>query len=360
MTAQDSAVIEGVYSFRVESLGLALLAHAVPGVRIAALSFTIYSSSSTEPLSAEALNSLQQNIPSFHTEVAAKTRNEFTSQVRKLCSRLRNILSSSGRNSRLFSDAIPSLSSIRDAESSKWFAEDPHLSCDLLQLHIDFMKWYIIFTFQELHPAASYQRHITALKILHLFIHADFSTFISRFTQNGDAKSLQDIIFNNHLVRLLLDLMMDPFDDVRSTAAVILKLTPQELLRSSAEPRQSQPQNDEDEIVEKYLALAYPLEMPHPLHRAETLMYRTGRADHADGVGRLYGLLYESSNRLDNWRGGRKSILEHILFALGQDIENALVDLRLAVKTTPLHGRLMALRYSSFRDHLYQKRTKKV
>ena len=140
---------------------------------------------------------------------------------------------------------------------------------------------------------------------------------------------------------------MDPFDDVRSIAATVLKCIPTSILStvkgSTAEENHQTPLvesiNGTLPADERYFSLA--------LRRAENMMYRTSRADYADGVGRLYDLTYgcciidEGANvDID----GRTSILENLLLALENDIRIAKKNLRVAVSTAPLHGRLIALR----------------
>ena len=86
-------------------------------------------------------------------------------------------------------------------------------------------------------------------------------------------------------------------------------------------------------------------EIQRALDRAEVLMRLTGRAIYADGVGRLYDLLYERyAARSVVQSHTRHSIVEHLLTNLEIDVQVAINNLPLAVSKAPIHGWLIALR----------------
>ncbi len=127
------------------------------------------------------------------------------------------------------------------------------------------------------------------------------------------------------LIRLLIDLTMNSFDDVRSLAASLLKcveLRPNLLLRT--------------------------------IDRGEKVMCRTGRADHADGYGRLMDVALSTCPK-DSCQAPFSSpvlirsqvSVGSLLSTLEADITTATIDLRCAVASAPIHGRLIALRYDS-------------
>lgn len=85
------------------------------------------------------------------------------------------------------------------------------------------------------------------------------------------------------------------------------------------------------------------------LKRADGSMRRTGRADHADGVGRVYELQYyycQSCGDQDTQYQERNAILNCLMLRLESDIKVAKNNLQKAVSTAPLHGYLIGLRYA--------------
>ena len=86
------------------------------------------------------------------------------------------------------------------------------------------------------------------------------------------------------------------------------------------------------------------------LQMSEKKAKQTGRADHADGVGRLYELLYlsdrvivESTKR----HYSSFSILDRLISEMEKDLKVAKDDLLQVIGNASLHGHLIALRYGS-------------
>ena len=161
----------------------------------------------------------------------------------------------------------------------------------------------------------------------------------------------------NRLKRSLLDLHMDPFDDVRRNSSILLNI----LLQSSSgksgsmnETLPNSPVNSQRGPGGIDLSNQVSIDRGLVLQRAEAFMRSTGRADYADGVGMLYQLLYTAA--VDDigskpWYNYRSLILEHLSQELEKDVDIATQSLSMAVENAPLHGRLISLRYStSFED----------
>ena len=143
---------------------LSLVVHASPNIRIAALSVLIYSSSSTSPLAAELLLSLRQNLPIFHAESDPKIRAEFFSIIKTLIARLQAAVF---RMHKAFAPHTePPQGQCEPRVSSALGDRSSAQHRDTLDQHISFLAWYLEFLSGELQPTASYQRHITALKVL--------------------------------------------------------------------------------------------------------------------------------------------------------------------------------------------------
>ena len=102
---------------------------------------------------------------SFHAEVDAKARNDFISVIKRLCLRIKGAIArmhkASGSATADISDQIFPKPHNRPYDDEK----------DLFEKQKWFVSWYIDFLVREMQPTASYQRHITALKIMHYIVH---------------------------------------------------------------------------------------------------------------------------------------------------------------------------------------------
>jgi len=270
--------------------------------------------------------------------------------MKKLCTRLRSSIFSLNKTSH-YSTQTPN--GENDRPRQRWIqriGEDWDSDPSLMAPQISFLDWYAEFLTLELHPTSSYQRHIAALQLLYWLLPPGDGAGAVRlppeFASNRDKEPLQKSLFTPQLLRCALDLMLDPFDDVRNAAAAIFELAPSTLLAPASdtggftiaiEPR----------VDDRVILRSDRRGLIHTLFRAEAIMRYTGRADHADGVGRLYNLLYgtcQNSAKPDNWYQRRQSILTHILERLEHDIRVARDNVRLAVGKYTLHGYLIALR----------------
>lgn len=354
----------------VENLGINLLEHSSSSVRIAAFSLLVFSPASARPFGRRVLRRLRRIIPYFHVEVNTKPRNEFIALIKKLCMRVQSATMSLLRWSQDPDDLteknprekthIPAPSVTRsDGEgllSSGNVMEVPNQGLHILEEHLAFRKWYMVFLLQELRPTASYQSHITALKIL------EFLTEHTIALRNAPSKVHNDYIgaLNEHLPaslysRPLTELLLDPFDDVRQSANTVfdLHLSTNSNLQTSisredtsdnADPveKEARDQADDDEDLRKANNSLF-----IDLNKAEKIARTTGRADHADGFGRLYGLLFTYSGALAkqaSWECSRYSFVKRIISVLEEEVNIAKDDLLFAVSSRPLHGHLIALK----------------
>ena len=125
----------------------------------------------------------------------------------------------------------------------------------------------------------------------------------------------------------MVDLAVDPFDDERCLAASFLMCFPKYTfadLWTSATLR-----SGKDRSI---------------LARAEHLMQVTGRADFADGYGRLTHLYVDRTLHEGCDPSVQEGMALSLLDQLERDIQVATIDLVLAVVQAPVHGRLIALR----------------
>lgn len=188
------------------------------------------------------------------------------------------------------------------------------------------MEWYLSFLIGELIPTASYQRHITSLKALSIYLDAGCkakhrNVDISEFSPSKT--------FEPATVRLLLDMLLDPFEDVRGLAAAILKMAPSDtyVLGSKVD------------VAAKHNSNASAIDLEQFLSRAEDASKRTGRADLADGVARIHELRYNVADNVE-----KCSMLERLVSDLERSVLIAEGNLATAVLDAPIHGRFASLR----------------
>lgn len=338
-----------------QDIALVLMGHSLASIRIAALSLITYHSTLKNRFSLYALEHLPQYLPYFHTEINPRYRNEFIVIMKRICTRLEREFSAQNK-----SREIGPPSSAPDSMAQR----DVTYEQPVLDKHLSFSKWYIEFLLQELQPTASYQRHITALKLLEFFLVEGSNTSNARLFSSSRIIDLSFIegnaqFFNSRFIRLTLDLIMDPFDDVRHAASALSHLVLWTLCRMNNSPWTQEAKESVDNGLINPNTLwqeNYHAGILDVLCRAQSITYRTGRADHADGMGRLYYLLYESCQNFDEfissqsiapttiWSSSGRSIVNNIMSELKRDILITSRNLRKAIGNTRIHGNLVALR----------------
>lgn len=350
-------------SLNVENLGISLLAHSSSAVRLAALSLLASSSASSRPLCRRVLRHMRQFIPHFHVEANAKPRNEFIALMKKLCMRIRSAtLSLLRRDQNTYNVTGEQASSAAhffarlDDEgpvSPGNVTEQVLNEMYILEEHLAFRKWYMVFLLQELRPTATYQSHITALKVLSFLIEQTTALRNTPSRSHNDyISALNEDLPESLFVRPLTELFSDPFDDVREAANRVFDLhlstnsTPQtreerddgQVSRNQEAKYETSNDDDHRKANESIL---------FSLIRAEERARITGRADHADGLGRLYNLLFTTCSALAKpagWHQSRYLILDHVISMLEKEVDTSSRDLLFAVSHMSLHGHLIALR----------------
>lgn len=303
------------------------LLHNSYDVRSFAMSLLITSSSSTRPFSTMAFELLRKHLRSCHADPDAKFRNEILGHSKNMIKRVNGAISTLEKDlARTKTKA--SASKVRET------AVNTHISKgakeisnageswlrDTLEAHERFFDWYLDFLRQELAPTASYQRHITALKVL---------VTVLKLGKENPSGAEQNLHKDSQWIRIILDLIMDPFDDVRETATSLLMLFPPEC-------------TEKEVAVSNTLASTTPLAMLAEFSsRAAAQASRTSRADHSDGAARSSGLLCAWETTLES----RLSLLSRVLDTLDIKISGAEKNLGHAVMTEPVHGDFAAVRY---------------
>jgi hypothetical protein len=338
-----------------------LLANATDSVRSLAFSVLVSSSSTIRPFNVEALNYLRSGMSLLYADTDAKFRNEVLSNTKHMIERMRGATAYLVREFQSSSfvkgqveenGLVPARKRMKEVEN-------------VLRIHEDFLQWFLVFLLGELIPTASYQRHITALKAIISLLRSgilsqDQRSIVPPPADNSTMWPFTIMFFTTGAMRLLLDLVLDPFEDVRINAASILRLAPRhcfqigrpvgyvESIRSFVRTLNSKPH------------LATPV--PHSgtsysslyasgdkdslgmlkefIIKAEDVSKRTGRADYADGLARGYSLLF----RLLPTTSSRIDLVDQLIADLETRTSMARMDISRAVSDSPVHGTFAALR----------------
>ena len=205
-----------------------------------------------------------------------------------------------------------------------------------------FIRRYVNLLQSDLRPEASYACHITALRVLSIILEGCLDPRIDMTTIHAEPENVNPWrfnmdIFNSGLMRSLVDLLLDPFDDVRATSLAILKMFPRDMSMSGVLP---------DNLPSGTPSLM------GALSRAERLASNTSRADHADAVARLYNLIFftastESLGQFDaEWWKTKMGVVNSLLKKLEAKLSLPGGLFNASLRDAPLHGFLSALRYA--------------
>lgn len=332
---QNEAVTVPLRSNILESF----LVHPAQSIRSSGLSLLVSSSATTKPISQETFSLLQGHLASYYADHDAKFRNETLAMTKDLINRVKYVIIMATRSlAKIDAKPLPKTGQEKPSRTAQKQKKHPdNLITDekeakaVLYRHTSFLKWYIEFLKGELIPTASYQRHIAGLKallpVLTLGKHAGDPD------DSLDIDMARRIFTDTTCVRLLLDLLMDPFDDVRETAMEILILAPQDIV-SGALPYKYD-DGREQTLLETLRMFCT---------RATKLASRTGRADHGNGAARAQGLMC-------SWLSTRDmqiALVSSSLETLETKLARAEGDLGHAAVNDSVHGDFASLGYVSF------------
>lgn len=298
------------------------LLHREPSIRIAALSLLVTTFATAKPLTTAATSAILRGLPSMHADSDSYTRGEILSLTRKLIIRLKS--------------GILKIEGLTNSAAAKQ-------SLGLIKSDIEtktFLEAYIHFLQRDLIATASYPRHITALKALKLLLQSglDQRAQIAPLKSEMETrwKSHMDV-FEPRLLRLLVDLLLDPFEEVRQNSLSIINLFPQQILLGGLVDA---PENQALHCVRLTDALA----------RAERLASNTSRADHADTVARLYHIWFCAANNAPDagieWWATKSAVVNTILSKLEERMSSSEGLFNSSLKDAPLHGYMSGLRYA--------------
>ena len=367
-----------------------LLSHRDADVRTRTFGLLLSSSSTISPLPTKSMQALMDNMKYLYGDSDSQSRGEIMSAIRKMVHRLRSVAYALHRT----------LHGSANGATAADF-NDPRTE---LQRQESFLIWYTGFLEDELSPAASYQRHIMALKSMEILIRSGLD---SKVVENHKAEIVQDqtkwpfhmSLHSPSLTSALLNLLLDPFEDVRAASSLLLKFTLDCVCRTWSTPmthttrsdtRESQclcfensttlspnvlathvadkdksPQSKEIthglsslDTANKIQADVYKL-----VTKADGLASKTNRADHADGSARLYDLYYSlAPDSVEVDIKQRQFSKPEVLDGILSPIETALIGIGDGIDAPvvgfSLHGHILGLRYilgnPSFSNSLHE------
>ncbi|KAL0930859.1 HEAT repeat protein [Colletotrichum truncatum] len=335
MVEEPGAIIQDPSSVVLEEAVLQqVLSHPSHDLRSLALSLIIASPSTTRPYSPAALRLLQSHLPAYFSESDAKFRMEVLSKLKDMFKRnrgaifiLQKSLARLNAAKALLAPAegkpkpAPKPAKQANHRTNILFWPEDKLR-ESLRHHEDFLTWYLRFLRSELIPTASFQRHFTSLKAVTYILKLEFDPAKTWETEEDDALFFSH--FDGRWTRTLLDLIMDPFDDVRDASTSVLKS-----LFSDKRFKCLVGTRGVSSTLEELLT------------RAEDVAGRTARADHADGVARTNELLF----RFYDGRDAQIAHIAKLVDVLESKLSLAEADLGNAVLEAPVHGYFASLRY---------------
>lgn len=353
------------------------LAYPSSAVRSAALSLLVTSPSTTRPFSPDVFRILRENLKYLYADVDAKFRNDVLTITKRLLHRLRGGMSYLSREVQGTTPAEldrrrpcePPLTLCTHYRSTE---DATSVSASRLSLddHGDFLKWYIDFTMTNLQPTSRYQEHTIGLKTLMILLQSGLDEnvperHLAKTAQRDLRWPLHLPVFGPVLHRLLLDLMMDPFEDIRAGAASILNISPNAPSQAASTTKRSI-SNDPQLMVQTLSGTNnasadqdnYPRAFPEQVDiftkRARQRMRLSCRADHADGFARGQELAFgqcggkqdatRSPQGLDEHDCTKEAMFTELVVSLDSQIELARQDIRRAASDSPMHGLLSSLR----------------
>ncbi|KAJ5777592.1 hypothetical protein N7520_000838 [Penicillium odoratum] len=301
------------------------LLHRDPTIRVAALSLLITAFSTVKPFTKAATSAILRGLPSMHADSDAFSRGEIMSLTRKFIIRLKSgILTEEGAAVPQKKSAnVPTTSGDSDHETKKFLGD------------------YVEFIQSDLCVTASYPRHITALKALKLLLESGLDARKSPTLIKSEVQTRWNVhveVFGTRLLRLLVDLLLDPFEEVRQTSLLIINLFPSDMLIGGLS-------DDADQWSSVGMRLT------DALSRAEALASKTSRADHADTVARLYHIFFSAApsksaaETTNGWWATKQSVVDTILTRLEERLSSPKGLFNSAMQQAPLHGYMSGLRY---------------
>jgi hypothetical protein len=263
-------------------------------IRVAAFDLLTFHTHQKTPLSQTSYHLVQSILPYLFADQNAEFRIEVLRVIRGLILRLRASTHSTSKE--------------LERRTSKLGNATAELT-DLLQTATNFVHWLVIYCRDCLTPGRSYRTASMALKTLHIMSEEGFFTDLDVEVKSGVLSGVHVTLFTPPTLRLFLDRLADPYDEVARLAC--------QLVERMKDPGM------------------IPWGMLYSKGRELCL---SGRADQSEGGAKVLSLCQQFDKA-----NGYTKIWEEVWETVARDLKGG--NLRDIAAEKPLHGRLVALRY---------------
>ncbi|KAI9888323.1 MAG: hypothetical protein M1814_000576 [Vezdaea aestivalis] len=325
------------------------VSHKSSQIRISALSLLITSTSTTQPFSGVVLRTMASNFTHFINEPDAKMRQDILGQMLRVLKRVRGAcLFLRNKQKRL-----------NDRAQKDDIGTIQH---EVLQMIIDrhkaFLTKVLCKAIDGMNPSANYPSLSFSLGFFEMLMQSgiDPSIYQNRKVKE-DAKQwgwpfhldlfetktlkrrknpinsdwLQVDPNSSTALRCLQDLIMNPYEDIRATASRLLS----------------------DWCTSQAISVNCTVDYSNFRCRGQSKADSSGRADIADGLGRIYVNDYKNQAHSIGpnqcaMKSTPVSMVEDLVSLLESKITTAASDLGHAVRSTPMHAELHGIRYLDF------------
>ena len=269
-----------------------LLTNISPAIRIAAFDLLTFHTHQKTPLSQPCFTLIQSVLPSLFAEQDAEFRIEILRSIRGLILRIRASTHSSSKE--------------LDRNISKLGNTAEELT-EIIENALQFIQWLVKFCGECVTPGRSYYTTSMGLKTLHIVSEEGFFTDLIVDVKSGVLSGVHVELFSKSMLRLVLDRLADPHDDVARLACWLVERI------------------KEPEMIPW-----------KTLYSTGNSLCLSGRADKSEGGAKILCLCQqfgEINGYTNIWEEVWESLVEDVKIGDIQSVER------------PLHGRLVALRY---------------
>ena len=352
--------VDGIVLILSKEIGRNILTQQAREARIAGLSLIISSPKRTKLFAPGALRCLKDHFFQMFSDADVGFRAEVLSLMKNFSSRLRTATASSVKDTRL---------DFQEKQVQN-MCPVPHRTLSEIQTHILVLEQLLAIVRGLLSPSSTYQNHTTALRYLYILVRSGLDARVPKRYLSSQFNyelswPVHLPILDTSLVRCLLDLLLDSFDDVRHFASTILDLAAALLVTVPPDRTWIVQRVASDNIcIKSSQSFSKQSMLPTPVIPLKTMqqkMLSSGRADHADGAARAYSLVMgqlsisnqrsEIRSETQKYIGSNKAnekaetdVLETILGSLKTSIQVAQSNLEAAVEKHPMHGHFLSLR----------------
>lgn len=296
-----------------------LLHQSSQDLRLGGLSLAVSSPRASKPISLDILNVLAESLDDLTLESDPEFRNRVYGYLRQMITRIRDSSYSMTR------ERSKLLRQVKERDEQRIM----ELSA-AIDLNRTFLENYLLYLQQLLRPGSSYQRIHMGLKLLLTVVRSGLD---NRVDSKWHDKNHLDFpyhisIYSATTIRLLLDNLVNNYEDIREASGSLLKIAPLSALFDGIEEPEVI-----TEIVDGYAEKG--------ISMVSGLRGREG-----DGGARIIEFCYFLYAKLDIQRATNLHLqfLSHVVQKLEDAIKQAEENLSVAVKDYPLHGYFTCLR----------------